>query len=147
MRNRLIIIGLFLILISFSLILYSNSSISKIKPSHPPVSTSSTNPKVVSTNPPNLTGDTIISPTQDISITFNLPIVNAEQFKSRMDPPTPFTVILSDDRKTATIHFTNPLGFDHGFTLFIDQMTQFDGHKFLKQGLNFSFHTISYSGV
>lgn len=103
-------------------------------------------PRVVSTNP-ELKENPVLLPTQTIEITFNMPLENAGEFKSRIDDFKDYKVELSNDKKTAKIIPTKPFELGKSFTIFIDQDTKFDGKKRLNQGIHFNFRTIDYHGV
>lgn len=103
-------------------------------------------PGVVSTNPENLDGTTILA-NQTIEITFNLPLENRGEFKNRIDPEAEYEIKLSDDRKTAKIIPLKPYKLGTGFTLFIKPDTKFDGKKQLEREIIYHFRTINYKGV
>jgi len=103
-------------------------------------------PEVISTNPENLEGS-IILPTQVIEITFNYPLENVGEFKSRIDPKADYRVKLSDDRKTAKIIPIPSFQLGAGYTLFILPDSKFDGKKTLGKDIIYHFNTISYRGV
>lgn len=102
--------------------------------------------KVISTNPDNLDGSTIL-PNQTISITFNQPIENRGEFKNKIDPKADYEIKLSDDRKTAQIILIKPFNLGTGYTLFIKSDTKFDGKRTLDKELIYHFNTIAYKGV
>ncbi len=102
--------------------------------------------KVVSTNPENLDGSTIL-PNQTIEITFNQSIENRGEFKNKIDPPAEYEIKLSDDRKTAKIILAKPFNLGAGYTLFIKSDTKFDGKRTLDKEIIYHFNTISYQGV
>ncbi|MDO8639264.1 MAG: Ig-like domain-containing protein [Candidatus Daviesbacteria bacterium] len=102
--------------------------------------------KVISTNPDNLDGSTIL-PNQTISITFNQPIENRGEFKNKIDPPAEYEIKLSDDRKTAQIILSKPFNLGTGYTLFIKSDTKFDGKRTLDKEIIYHFNTIAYKGV
>ncbi|MDO8570845.1 MAG: Ig-like domain-containing protein [Candidatus Daviesbacteria bacterium] len=102
--------------------------------------------KVVSTNPEDLDGSTIL-PNQTIEITFNQPMENRGEFKNKIEPPADYEIKLSDDRKTAKIILAKPFKLGTGYTLFIKSDTKFDGKKTLDKEIIYHFNTISYKGV
>jgi hypothetical protein len=102
---------------------------------------------VVSTNPANLDGATIL-PTQPIEITFNLPLENEPELKRQWDPEdTDVKTELSSDRKTVKFTPNKPLIFGEDYTLTIKVDTKFEGQKRLDNELIYHIKTISYSGV
>lgn len=103
-------------------------------------------PKIISTKPEPL-NEAIISTTDTLEITFNRPLENAGEFKSRIEPKIDYKVELSQDRKTAKITFTKPLDLDTTFTLFIGPESKFDGVGRWGQEKVFHFRTIKYRGV
>lgn len=109
-------------------------------------SETSTEPRVVSTNPTNL-DYAVILPTQTVEITFNLPIENEGEFKNSLEPKADYQIKLSDDRKTAKIIPLKPFTLGTDFTLFIKPDTKFDGKKTLGHDLYYHFKTIEYKGV
>lgn len=106
----------------------------------------SSEPQVVSTNPKNLDGITILA-NQTIEITFNIPLENRGEFKNRIDPESEVEIQLSEDRKTAKIIPLKPYKLGTGFTLFIKPDTKFDGKKQLEKEIIYHFKTINYKGV
>lgn len=138
------IIGALLILI-FGHGLYSSSPSSQGKETIQ-IAENNKEIKVVSTNPDNLDGSTIL-PSQTISITFNQSIENRGEFKNKIDPKAEYEIKLSDDRKTAQIILTKPYQLGTGYTLFIKSDTKFDGKRTLDKELIYHFNTISYQGV
>lgn len=105
-----------------------------------------TEPRVVSTNPENLDGLTILAD-QTIEITFNLPLENKGEFKYRIDPEAEVEIKLSDDRKTAKIIPLKSFSLGTSFTLTIKPDTKFDGKKQLNRDIIYHFKTVSYKGV
>lgn len=103
-------------------------------------------PKIVSTKPDPL-DDNIVSANDTIEITFNLPIQNIGEFKSRLDPNIEYKVELSGDRKTAKIKPIKPLQLGTTYTLFIGTETKFDGVGRWGQEKIYHFRTIKYTGV
>jgi hypothetical protein len=103
--------------------------------------------QVVSTNPKNLDGATIL-PNQSIEITFNRALENEPETKRQWDPEdTDVKTELSTDRKTVKFTPNKPFILGQGYTLTIKPDTKFDGKKTLGKDLIYHFKTISYSGV
>lgn len=103
-------------------------------------------PKIVATKPDPLE-DNIISATDIIEITFNRPLENVGEFKSRIEPKIDYKVELSGDRKTAKILPAKPYQLGSTFTLFIGTETKFDGVGRWGEEKIFHFKTITYRGV
>src|SRR3989338_11454833 len=81
-------------------------------------------PKIVSTKPDPLE-DNIISATDIVEITFNRPLENVGEFKSKIEPKIDYKVELSGDRKTAKIIPAKPYQLGTTYTLFIGTETKF----------------------
>lgn len=126
--------------------LYSKPAAEKPVDTQKNTAQSSEEPKLIFTNPTPLEGSTIL-PTQSVQITFNIPLENVGEFKHRLEPKTPYEAKLSDDKKTVTITPTKPLKLGSGYTLFIDQLSKFEGGKRLNGGIDIHFRTIEYKGV
>lgn len=103
-------------------------------------------PKIVSTKPDPLE-NTIIPADGIIEITFNAPLQNSGEFKTRIEPKVEYKIELSQDRKTAKIIFQQALELGRSFTLFIGPETKFDGVQNWGQEKIYHFHTVSYKGV
>lgn len=103
-------------------------------------------PRIISTKPDPLE-DTIISATDIVEITFNRPLENVGEFKSRIEPKIDYKVELSGDRKTAKIIPAKPYQLGTTYTLFIKPDTKFDGVGDWRQDKTFHFKTITYRGV
>lgn len=103
-------------------------------------------PIIVSTKPDPL-NEAIVSTTDILEITFNRPLENVGEFKSRIEPKVDYKVELSSDRKTAKITSTKPLDLGTTFTLFIGPETKFDGVGRWGQEKVFHFKTIKYRGI
>ncbi len=103
-------------------------------------------PKIVSTKPDPLE-NSIVSANQTIEITFNRPLENVGEFKSKIEPKVDYKVELSGDRKTAKIMPVKPFDLGSTYTLFIGTETKFDGVGRWGQEKIFHFKTITYRGV
>lgn len=103
-------------------------------------------PKIISTKPDPLE-DNIISGSDTVEITFNRPLENVGEFKSRIEPKIDYKVELSGDRKTAKITPLKPWALGTTFTLFIGTETKFDGVGRWGEEKVFHFRTIKYTGV
>lgn len=103
-------------------------------------------PKIVSTKPDPLE-DTIISATEIVEISFNRPLENIGEFKSRIEPKIDYKIELSSDRKTAKIIPSKPYPLGTTFTLFIGPETKFDGVGRWGEEKIYHFRTIKYTGV
>lgn len=118
----------------------SSSSTSSIAPS------SSDKPQIVSTKP-NPLDNIIIPATEIVEVTFNRPLENVGEFKSRIEPKIDYKVELSGDRKTARIITTKAYDLGTTYTLFIGSETKFDGVGRWGEEKIFHFRTIKYTGV
>lgn len=103
-------------------------------------------PQIVSTKPDPLE-DTVIAATDVIEITFNRPLENVGEFKSRIEPKIEYKVELSGDRKTAKIIPAKPYALGTTFTLSIGPDSKFDGVGNWGEDKSFHFKTIKYNGV
>lgn len=103
-------------------------------------------PKIISTKPDPL-DNTIISASEIIEITFNRPLENAPELKTRMDPKIDYKVELSQDRKTAEIIPAKVYELGTSYTLFISPDSKFDGGGRLDGEKIFHFRTVKYRGV
>lgn len=145
-KNRVIsiIVAVGTVLIAvFAMGLYSKT------PSTPPPPTKQTNQesgvKVVSTNLSE--GDvSVISPTQDIEITFNKPMVQ-DNTRISMDPKIGYRTELSSDHKTIKIIPDKPFDLGKDYTLTIKSGYGTDTSEHLDSDQVFHFKTISYNGV
>lgn len=113
-------------------------------PSRAPTATDK--PQIVSTKPDPLE-DNIISATDTVEITFNRPLENVGEFKSRIEPKIDYKAELSSDRKTAKIIPAKPYELGTTYTLFIGPETKFDGVGRWGEERIFHFRTIKYTGV
>lgn len=144
----IIAIGAALIAI-FARGLYSNPQAQEIETpntSQVNVISESDPPQVVSTSPGSLDYNTIL-PSQTVEITFNRPLENVGEFKSRLEPKVEYRVELSSDRKTAKIIPSSTFNLGETYTLIIQPDTKFDGRIELKRDYIFHFKTIGYKGA
>lgn len=123
-----------------------------LKPKQPvpatPANSQSQNegPRLISTKPDPLE-NAVIPASGQIEITFNKPLQNIGEFKSRIEPKIDYKVQLSDDRKTAKVVWAKPLDLGTTYTFFIEPDTKFDGVGNWGQEKIFHFQTIKYTGV
>ncbi|OGE24891.1 hypothetical protein A3C26_02725 [Candidatus Daviesbacteria bacterium RIFCSPHIGHO2_02_FULL_39_12] len=103
-------------------------------------------PQIVATKPDPLENN-IIASTDIVEITFNRPMENVGEFKSKIEPKIEYTVELSDDRKTAKIKPAKPYQLGATYTLFIGTETKFDGVGRWGEEKIFHYKTIAYRGV
>ncbi|MBI2196152.1 Ig-like domain-containing protein [Candidatus Daviesbacteria bacterium] len=147
MSIKFIKIIIFIIIITVIFFVWKNRAISN--PSSPsPTSTPSQSdkPQVVSTKPDPLE-ETIIGASDTIEITFNRPLENVGEFKSRIEPKINYKIELSGDRKTARIIPEKPYQLGTTYTLFIGTETKFDGVGRWGEEKIYHFRTIKYTGV
>ncbi|MDO8573191.1 MAG: Ig-like domain-containing protein [Candidatus Daviesbacteria bacterium] len=103
-------------------------------------------PKIVSTKPDPL-DENIVSASEIVEITFNRPLENVGEFKSRIEPKIDYKVELSGDRKTARIIPIKPYSLGTTYTLYIGPDSKFDGIGEWREDKTFHFKTITYRGV
>lgn len=128
--------------------LYSNPATPIVQATPQPSASPQQNdpPQIVSTKPEPL-NETIISAAEVIEITFNRPLENVGEFKSRIEPKIDYKVELANDRKTARIIPAKPYDLGAAYTLYIGPDSKFDGVGEWKQDKSFHFRTIPYKGV
>lgn len=114
--------------------------------STPPPVNQNESPRIVSTKPDPLE-EAIISATEIVEITFNRPLENVGEFKSRIEPKIDYKVELSGDRKTAKIIPEKPYELGTTYTLFIGTETKFDGVGRWGEEKIYHFKTIRYRGI
>jgi len=144
-----VIIGSILILI-FQTDLYSKlkpaaNTAQKIEPAKQAVSASD-KPTIVSTKPDPLE-ENIVSVSDTIEITFNRPLENVGEFKSRLEPKIDYKIELSSDRTTAKIKPVKDFLLGTTYTLFIGPESKFDGVGRWGEEKIYHFKTITYRGV
>lgn len=103
-------------------------------------------PQIISTKPDPLE-EAIISAAEIVEISFNRPLENVGEFKSRIEPKIEYKVELSGDRKTARIIPAKPYELGTTYTLFIGPDSKFDGVGEWRQDKTFHFKTVKYRGV
>ncbi len=103
-------------------------------------------PQIVSTKPDPLE-ENIVSATDTVEITFNRPLENVGEFKSKIEPKIDYKIELSSDRKTAKIKPVKSFLLGTTYTLFIGTETKFDGVGRWGEEKIFHFKTITYRGV
>lgn len=103
-------------------------------------------PTIISTKPDPLE-ENIVSVTDTVEITFNRPLENVGEFKSRLEPKIEYKVELSSDRKTAKIKPVKSFLLGTTYTLFIGPETKFDGVGRWGEEKIYHFKTITYRGV
>lgn len=102
-------------------------------------------PRVLSTNPSPLEG-AVITPTQEVEIIFNKPLVN-DPARIIIEPSHKIRTELSSDHKTMKVIPIEPYTLGAGFTLTIKKDYGFDTGDKLPEDVIFHFRTINYSGV
>lgn len=115
-------------------------------PSSSPQAQQNDPPQIVSTKPDPL-DENIVSASEIVEITFNRPLENAGEFKSRIEPKIEYKVELSGDRKTAKIIPAKPYALGSTYTLYIGPDSKFEGVGEWRQDKTFHFKTITYKGV
>jgi hypothetical protein len=152
--NKLIKLGiaLGLVLLAFVIFQILNTNSSKTQSPTQAVEKADSELRIVSTNPQNLDGTTIL-PTQSLEINFNKPIPKSE-FKHQMDPGDLEYEIEAlngpsgDVGQTIKIIFKKPLPIGGAaFTLTVKTATRTDDKIFLDHEYIYHFKTISYKGV
>lgn len=102
-------------------------------------------PKVISTNPSPLEG-AVITPTQEVEIIFNKPLVN-DPARIIIEPSHKIRTELSSDHKTMKVIPIEPYTLGGGYTFTIKKDHGFDTGDKLPEDVIFHFRTINYSGV
>ena len=141
-----IIIITVIIFIIFLLKSRSPAAPSSTPPTPTPPVSALEKPQIISTKPDPLE-DNIVSATEIIEITFNRPLENVGEFKSKIEPKIEYSVQLSDNRKTAKIKPVKPLELGITYTLFIGTETKFDGVGRWGEEKIYHFKTVKYTGV
>lgn len=101
---------------------------------------------ITSTNPSPLEGATVLQ-NGKIEITFNKPLENVPEFKTRIDPEINYKVELTADKKTVIIYPQPSWQLGTEYSLFILPDTKFEGKKTLNKEAIYHFQTIKYKGV
>lgn len=112
----------------------------------PSINTATDSPRIVSTKPEPLE-EAIIAADQIIEITFNRPLENVGEFKSKIEPKIDYKVELSSDRKTAKIIPLKSFELGSTYTLFIGPESKFDGAGRWGEEKIYHFQTIKYRGI
>ncbi|MDD5147390.1 MAG: Ig-like domain-containing protein [Candidatus Daviesbacteria bacterium] len=145
----------FKLVIILIIVVFTGVFLWKSRSSAPPVSTQSPStpppissefPRIVSTKPDPLE-ENIVAATDTIEITFNRPLENVGEFKSKLEPNLEYKVELSSDRKTAKIKPVKSFLLGTTYTLFIGTETKFDGIGRWGEEKIYHFRTIKYTGV
>lgn len=143
----IVVIGLILVTIfNFG---FGGKPISVINNPPSEASAPSSEPQLISTNPPELfeKKPLIFTPDKIVELTFNAELENGPETKIIFDPPLEFETKLTDDFKTAKIYPKKPYKLGQGYTLFIKPDTKLKGGKTLGKGYDMHFNVISYSGI
>lgn len=146
---KIIIIIIIITVILTGVFLWKNRTTDNPSSSSPLPSTTisaTAKPQIVSTKPDPLE-DNIVGVSDIIEITFNRPLENVGEFKSRIEPKIDYKVELSGDRKTAKIIPAKPYQLGTTYTLFIGTETKFDGVGRWGEEKIYHFKTITYRGV
>ena len=147
MKSLKLVVVLIIILIAGAFFWKSRTPAAPSTPPAPSATVSpSAKPQIVSTKP-NPLDETIVSATEIVEITFNRPLENVGEFKSRIEPKIDYKVELSGDRKTAKIIPAKPYQLGTTYTLFIGTETKFDGVGRWGEEKIYHFKTITYRGV
>lgn len=148
MKNKLLTI-LAIIILGLILVLNinrQNNAAPNQSAAQNPSSIKSDSPQIISTVPDPL-DNSIVPADQIIQITFNKPLQNAPEFKTRIEPKIDYKIELSSDRKTAKIVPAKPYDLGATYTFFISPESKFDGGGSLDGGKVFHFRTVKYTGV
>lgn len=148
-KKAIVFITAFIILAGILVFIWKDRGVTSVSPSSPnpsQVVSSSDKPQIIATKPDPL-DETIISATEIVEITFNRPLENVGEFKSRLEPETEYKIELSSDRKTAKIIPAKPFTLGTTYTLFIGPETKFDGVGRWGEEKIYHFRTIKYTGV
>ncbi len=114
---------------------------------NPSVSPGQEEVKVVSMIPANLNGSTI-NINQEIALTFNYPIDEADKkFELFITPDPGYKLQMSSDKKTVKVILNKSFELGQTYGIHISNEAPFQGKRRLKDDLDYTFHTITYSGV
>lgn len=146
-KNLITVVVIVVIIILIGLVVTKKptTEVDTVASTPPPVNQNES-PRIVSTKPDPLE-DTIVSATEIVEITFNRPLENVGEFKSRIEPKIDYKVELSGDRKTAKIIPEKPYELGTTYTLFIGTETKFDGVGRWGEEKIYHFKTIRYRGI
>ncbi len=112
-------------------------------------------PTIVSSIPPYGQDEPpILLPTQNIEITFNMPLENTGEVKYQIDPKMEYSLKLSNDRQTVTFIAKSSYKLGTNYTLSIKPDTKFNinpGKNETKiisdQTFDLHFKTLTYRGI
>lgn len=117
--------------------------------SKPSEQVNTSEPQLISSNPPELfeRKPMIFKPDQVIELNFNTKLENGPETKIVFDPPVEVKIELKNEDKTAVIKPVKPYKLGQGYTFFIKSDTKLAGGKTLGKEYNLTFNVINYSGI
>jgi hypothetical protein len=143
-------IGIGLILIVLFKFGFGGNPIPVINNNPNPSEQNSSNPALISSEPPELyiKKPLIISPSQVLKLNFSVPLQNGPETKIVLDPPADVQIELTNDNKTAVITPKAPYKLGQGYAIFIKRDTKLkEEGKVLGQDYDLHFNVINYSGI
>ncbi len=150
--EKKVFIGVFIFLMIFAFF-YQKVKVSQISVA-PSSQAENEKPIIVSTVPSGLSNNLPISPTQEIEITFNIPLENTGEFKYKITPPVELNLSLSPDRKTIKLSPKDTFKLGTNYELEIQPGSKFNSdpsqkssQKILEETIFIRFKTIEYRGV
>lgn len=114
--------------------------------SSPPSVSENDPPQIISTKP-NPLDEAIVSANEVLEFTFNRALENEGELKIKTEPANEYKIVLSQDRKVATVTPVKPFELGATYTLRIGPDTKFQGIGEWKQEKIYHFRTIRYRGV
>lgn len=151
-RTKIIafVIGLGLILIAVFNFGFGSSPIVPVVNNETQPPPQSSEPALISSDPPELFKKIpmIFKPDQIIKLNFNIPLQNGPETKLKIDPPHEVEIKLSDDYKSAIITPKTPYKLGQGYTIFVKADTKLqEPGKTLGKDYDLHFNVINYSGI
>jgi hypothetical protein len=144
------VIAIGLILIAIFMFGFGGMGIPVVNNDSKPAEDNSSNPALISSDPPELyiKKPLVVSPNQVIKLNFSVPLQNAPELKMSLEPAHEVNVELSADNKTATITPKTPYKLGQGYTLSIKPDTKLrEEGKTLGKDYDLHFNVINYSGI
>jgi hypothetical protein len=151
--EKKVFIGVFIFLMIFAFF-YQKVKVSQISVAPSSTQTENEKPVIVSIVPSGLSNNLPISPTQEIEITFNIPLENTGEFKYKITPPIELNLSLSPERKTIKLSPKDTFKLGTSYELEIQPGSKFNAdpsqkssQRILEETIFLRFKTIEYRGV
>lgn len=110
----------------------------------------STEPEIISSDPPQIfkKEKLIVGPDKVITLNFSVPLLNAPETKVSIKPEHDIDIKLSDDYKSIIITPKVPYKLGEEYTILVSREAKLrDDGKILGKDYNFNFNIINYSGI